>query len=185
MKFCSDCGEKVVLKVPEGDSYKRSCCPSCGTIHYINPKIIAGSLIYKGNEVLLAKRAIGPRENFWTIPAGFLELKESTQEGAIREVMEEANAEIDVKSLLAVIDIVHISQVYIIYLSELKGDTFSPGPESLDVRLFKEEDIPWDDLAFESIKETLRFYFKNLSHYKEGETFENYPILRMTIDKTL
>lgn len=185
MNFCSNCGEKVILKIPEGDNLERSCCPSCGTIHYVNPKIISGSLVYKDDKVLLAKRAIPPRENFWTIPAGFLELKESTEAGAKREVWEEANADIKVERLLSVIDIVHISQVYIIYLSSLKGSSFSPGPESLDVKLFKEEEIPWNDLAFESIKETLRFYFKNFPLRDEGKKEEKNLILRMTIDQKL
>ena len=182
MNFCSNCGEKVILMVPEGDNLKRSCCPSCGTIHYVNPKVISGSLVYKEDKVLLAKRAIPPRENFWTIPAGFLELRESTEQGAIREVREEVNAEIKVERLLSVIDIVHISQVYIIYLSSLKGETFYPGIESLDVKLFKEEEIPWDDLAFESIKETLRFYFKNFPFSERNKKREDNLILQMTID---
>ena len=183
MKFCSDCGEKVIYKVPEGDNIKRACCPSCGAIHYVNPKIISGSLIYQGEKVLLAKRAIPPRENFWTIPAGFLELKESTENGAIREVREEVNAEIKVERLLSVIDIVHISQVYIIYLSSLKVNSFSPGVESLDAKLFSEEEIPWDDLAFESIKETLRFYFKNFPYSERNKKREDNLILRMSIDQ--
>ncbi len=183
MNFCPDCGGKVILKVPEGDNLERSCCLSCGAIHYVNPKVISGSLVYKGDKVLLAKRAIPPRENYWTIPAGFLELKESTEEGAIREVKEEVNAEIKVESLLSVIDIVHISQVYIIYLSSLVGTTFSPGLESLDVKLFKEEEIPWDNLAFESIKETLRFYFKNFPESEKNIKRKDNLILRMTIDQ--
>ena len=142
MKYCSNCGENVTLKIPEGDLVERNCCSNCGMIHYVNPKVIVGSLIWSDDKILLAKRAIPPRKNFWTIPAGFLELNESAENGAKREVVEETNAKIKMERLFAVISIVHISQVYILYLSRLENEDFFPGEESLEVKLFSESEIP-------------------------------------------
>ena len=175
MNYCSECGEKVVLKIPEGDLVERSCCSKCGMIHYVNPKVIVGSLIWKEDKILLAKRAIPPRENFWTIPAGFLELKESVENGAQREVVEEVNAEIKIERLFAVISIVHISQVYILYLSRLENENFFPGEESLEAKLFSENEIPWDEIAFDSIKKTIKYYFEN------RKSIEKCDVLQMTI----
>lgn len=172
MNYCSECGEKVILKIPEGDHLNRHCCDSCGIIHYRNPKVIVGSLIYHGDKILLAKRAIPPRENFWTLPAGFMEMNESTEAGAIREVVEEVNAQIKIERLLAIIDIVHISQIYILYLSRLENVKFHSGVETLETKLFTENEIPWDALAFDSIKETIRFYFKNRSDIGKKEIFQ-------------
>ncbi len=172
MNYCSECGEKVIFKIPEGDHLNRYCCDRCGIIHYRNPKVIVGSLIYHGDKILLAKRAIPPRENFWTLPAGFMEMNESAEAGAIREVFEEVNAQIKIERLLAIIDIVHISQIYILYLARLENDKFHPGVETLETKLFTESDIPWNALAFDSIKETIRFYFKKRADIGKKEIFQ-------------
>lgn len=159
MKYCSLCGHEVVLRVPEGDSRARHVCPACQTVHYQNPKIICGCLPIWQDQVLLCRRAIEPRHGLWTLPAGFMENGETLQQGAARETWEEAAAQVNIGELYAVFNIPHISQVYMMFRAELVDGVFGVGPESLESRLFKEEEIPWQELAFPSIAKTLRYWF--------------------------
>lgn len=138
------------LRVPEGDDHERRVCDDCGFIDYVNPKIVTGSVVTSGNKILLCKRAIDPRRGFWTLPAGFLELGESVEQGAAREAMEEANAKIEIDRLLAVYSVPRISQVQIMYRAKLVSEV-SAGPESLEVGLFDWKDIPWSELAFPTV----------------------------------
>lgn len=166
MKFCSMCGGSINWSIPKGDNRERYVCSDseCGEIHYQNPRIITGCLpIYK-DQVLLCKRAIEPRYGLWTLPAGFLENQETTQQGAERESIEEANANLDIKELYTIFDIPHINQVYFFYRAELIDTDFSPGVESLDVKLFNLEDIPWQELAFPAIKKTLEYYIEDITN---------------------
>jgi ADP-ribose pyrophosphatase YjhB (NUDIX family) len=159
MNYCSLCGARTEIKVPEGDSLPRSVCTECHTIHYQNPRIIAGTLPIWQDQVLLCKRAIAPREGYWTLPAGFLENSETVAEGAARETKEEANAQVTDLQLYTVFSLPHISQVYTFFRAALEGPEYSSGPESLEVELFYEQDIPWDQLAFPVITQTLQHYF--------------------------
>lgn len=160
MKFCSACGSpRVELRVPDGDNLPRFVCSACGVIHYQNPKIVVGCLPEWDDRVLLCRRAIEPRRDLWTLPAGFLENGETIAAGAIRETLEEANARVNIGSLYTVISITHISQIYMMFRARLLDLDFGPGPESLEVRLFAEDEIPWDRLAFRTIGRTLRNYF--------------------------
>jgi len=152
----------VALKVPEGDNRQRFVCVSCNTIHYQNPKIIAGCLLVWEEKILLCKRAIEPRYGYWTLPAGFMENEESTMEGAAREAIEEANAYSDDLKLFGIFNLPRISQVYIMYRGTLKDGVSSVGEESLDVGLFKREDIPWDDLAFPIVSAGLKRHFESV-----------------------
>ena len=161
MKFCSACGGSIRIQVPEGDNRERFVCTSCGTIHYVNPRIVTGCLPIWGDQVLLCKRAIAPREGYWTLPAGFLENGESIADGAKRETAEEANARVDNLALYTVFSLPHISQAYTFYKADLLDLEFSSGPESLEVKLFTESEIPWDELAFPVITQTLQFYFED------------------------
>ena len=161
MKYCSNCATEIEIKVPEGDNLPRHTCPSCDSIFYVNPKIVAGCLPIYEDKVLLCKRAIEPRLGYWTVPAGFMELGESTEEAALRETMEEANARVELLSLYTLTSITHVSQVQFIYLAKLPEPKFSTSSESLEVRLFSEEEIPWDELAFPTVKNALSFYFKD------------------------
>lgn len=163
MKFCSNCGSGVSLKVPSGDDRLRHICADCDTIHYHNPKIVAGCLPVFEDKVLLCRRAIEPRHGFWTLPAGFMENGESTEEGALRECWEEARAELDLHNLYTMYSLPQINQVYLLYKGELKNLDFGPGPESLEVELFTEAQIPWDEIAFPVMKKTLRHYFNDFS----------------------
>ena len=138
-------------RVPDGDSLPRAVCDTCGFINYVNPKIVVGSVVTYGDRFLMCRRAIEPRHGFWTLPAGVMEEKETSEEGAAREAMEEANAHIRVRDLLAVYNIPRISQVQLMYRAELLSEAVSAGPESLEVALFTWDEIPWDELAFPSV----------------------------------
>ena len=159
MKFCSECGAKVEKKIPEGDTHERFVCTQCGAIHYTNPKIVAGTLPIWGNQVLLCQRAIEPRKGFWTLPAGFLENGETILEGAVRETREEAEAEVIDSHLYTIFSLPHISQIYVFFRSNLAERKYSGGTESLDVDLFSESEIPWENLAFPVVTQTLQHYF--------------------------
>lgn len=159
MKFCSQCGSPVTTRIPEGDNRERYVCAHCGTIHYQNPKIVAGTIPEWEDRVLLCRRAIAPRYGYWTLPAGFLENGETTNEGAVRETLEEANARIAVTSLYAMFHLPHIDQVYLMFRARLLDLDFAPGAESLEVALFDEAEIPWENLAFPVVAETLKLYF--------------------------
>jgi len=160
VKFCSECGSpRLDWRVPDGDTAPRHVCAACGTIHYRNPKIVVGCLATLGDEVLLCRRAIEPRAGLWTLPAGFMENGETLDAGAVRETLEEARARVDVGALYTVISLPQISQVYMMFRSTLLDRDFGPGPESLEVRLFREDDIPWERIAFRTIARTLRTFF--------------------------
>ena len=180
MKFCSACGASVVYQVPEDDSRERAVCTDCGTIHYQNPKIIAGTLPVWGDQVLLCKRAIEPRRGYWTLPAGFMENGETAEAGGARETMEEANASVENPNLYTVFSLPHISQVYMFFKADLVGPSYSSGPESLEVELFSENDIPWDELAFPVITKTLKHYFADRTGDIFPVHYENLSFRRRT-----
>ena len=160
MKFCSDCGSAdIALRVPPGDSLPRFVCGACDAVHYENPKIVVGCLPVWEDRVLLCKRAIEPRLGRWTLPAGFLENGETLQAGAMRETLEEANARVELLPLYALISLPQIGQVYMMFRARLLDLDFGPGAESLEVELFDEADIPWEEIAFRTIARTLRRFF--------------------------
>ena len=160
MNFCSHCGsDRLKQEVPEGDNHLRKVCQDCRTIHYRNPKIVTGCLPVWKDQVLLCRRAIEPAYGRWNIPSGYLENGESVVEGAKREVREEAAAEVAIHYLATLYNIERIHQVYLQYVGELVDGRFAVGEESLEVTLFSERDIPWDDIAFTSSTFTLRNYF--------------------------
>jgi len=161
MKFCSSCGNSLSHKIPDGDNRLRYVCSACERIHYQNPRIIAGCLPLHEDQILLCKRSIEPRSGKWTLPAGFLENGETTEEGALREMLEEANANATIINLYTLFSLPHISQVYMFYRAQLTDLNFSPGHESEEVQLFSEDEIPWDELAFPVITDTLKFYLED------------------------
>lgn len=151
MRFCSDCGAPVEQKIPAGDTLERHVCTDCHKIHYLNPKVVVGAVCTWEEKILLCRRAIEPRLGYWTIPAGFMEIGESTEQGAIRETMEEATARIEITDLLAIYNIARLGQVQIFYRARMLSPAFSAGIETLELDLFRIEDIPWDDLAFPTV----------------------------------
>jgi ADP-ribose pyrophosphatase YjhB (NUDIX family) len=158
MTHPGDANTSFSLQVPSGDDRPRLVCETCGFVNYVNPKVVVGSVCGWEGKVLLCRRAIEPRKGFWTIPAGYLEERETTIEGALREAYEEARADIDIRALLAVYSIPRISQVQLIYLAELRSAEVAAGPETLELDLFEWSDIPWDELAFPSVRWALDHY---------------------------
>ena len=164
MKYCHHCAATVTVQIPEGDDKPRHVCVACATIFYQNPKNVVGTLPAYEDKVLLCKRAIEPRMGKWTLPAGFMENGESSLAGAIRETQEEAGASIRVfaDSLYTLFNLPNINQMYLFFRVELKSLDFSAGIESLEVALFREDEIPWDEIAFPVVKSTLEHYFADL-----------------------
>ena len=161
MKFCPDCSEPLRFEIPSGDDRHRHVCMACGTVHYQNPKVIAGCLPVFGEEVLLCRRAIEPRLGFWTLPAGFMELGESVCEAARREAWEEAHVNVQLDAAYTLLSLPWLSQVYVFYRATMDVPEYGAGSESLEVRLFREEEIPWDTLAFETVRLTLKYFFSD------------------------
>ncbi len=159
MKFCSLCGAPVELRLLPNDNRSRHVCTVCGEVHYQNPKLIVGAIPEWEDQILLCRRAIEPRHGLWTLPAGFMENGETTSEAAARETLEEANAQVNIGELYSLYNLPYINQVHLLFRAKLLNLDFSPGAESLEVRLFSEHDIPWDTLAFRPVYGTLQHYF--------------------------
>jgi ADP-ribose pyrophosphatase YjhB (NUDIX family) len=156
MKFCSSCGARVVLQIPDGDHLQRQVCTACGTIHYENPKLVAGCVPEHEGRILLCRRAIEPRRGYWTIPAGFMENEETLQQAAARECWEEALARVEIGSLCAIVHVLHAHQVHVMFRAMLAGPDYGVGVESLEVMLCEEAEIPWPEIAFPSVEFGLR-----------------------------
>lgn len=184
MKFCSECAHPVELAIPEGDNRPRFVCAQCDAIHYQNPKLVIGSIpVWEEDgelKILLCKRAIEPRHGYWTLPAGFMENEETTAEAAARETEEEAGARVEIGSLFTLLNVAHVHQVHLFYLARMCDRNFAAGVESLDVRLFTERDIPWDELAFPTIRTTLELFFADRVKIGEGGSygFHSHDIVR-------
>lgn len=160
IKHCKNCGTTVVYRLPDdGDTKERAICSACQTIHYENPLNVVGTVPYWGEQVLLCKRNIEPRWGKWTLPAGFMELNETVAEGAARETVEEAGADFELEGFFSLVNIARVGQVHLFYRARLLSDVFAPGHETLEARLFTEDEIPWDEIAFKTVAETLKRYF--------------------------
>jgi ADP-ribose pyrophosphatase YjhB (NUDIX family) len=185
MKFCSECAHPVALTIPEGDNRPRYVCVQCSAIHYQNPKLVVGSIpVWERPDgqfqILLCKRAIEPRLGYWTLPAGFMENAETTAEAAVRETEEEAGAHIEIGKLFTLLNVAQVHQVHLFYLARLLDLDFAAGIESLDVRLFAENQIPWDELAFPTIRTTLELFCADRARLREGGDygFHSHDIVR-------
>ena len=168
IKHCKECGTAVVYRLPDdGDSKERAVCTACATVHYENPLNVVGTVPHWGDKVLLCKRNIEPRWGKWTLPAGFMELGETTAEGAARETDEEAGAQFEMQALFSLLNVARVGQVHLFYRARLLSDQFNPGTETIEARLFAEDEIPWDEMAFRTVKETLERYFadRRAGHY--------------------
>ena len=160
IKHCRDCGTQVAYRLPDdGDTRERAVCPACNTIHYQNPLNVVGTVPHWGDKVLLCKRNIEPRWGKWTLPAGFMELGETVSQGAARETEEEAGAEFEMEELLSILSVPRVGQVHLFFRARLLSDRFDPGPETIEARLFAEHEIPWEEIAFRTVRETLERYF--------------------------
>jgi len=164
LRYCSNCGsDKIEFKIPADDNLKRYVCPDCGSIFYTNPNLIVGTVCIKNEEVLLCKRNIEPRFGKWTLPAGFMENAETLQEGALRETKEETQAVPKIVSPYTAFSLTHISQVHFFYLADLGNETFGPTSESSEVKLFRQDEIPWEEIAFPTVTKTLKYYFNDVN----------------------
>ena len=162
IKHCRACGSAVLYRLPDdGDTKERAVCSTCHLVHYENPLNVVGTVPYLGQRVLLCKRNIEPRKGKWTLPAGFMELGESTAQGAARETTEEAGAHFNIGNLFTVMSVPRVGQVHLYYLAELLNEDFSPGFETQEAKMFSESEIPWDELAFRTVQETLKHYFED------------------------
>jgi ADP-ribose pyrophosphatase YjhB (NUDIX family) len=161
IRHCKVCGASVEYQVPADDNRERAVCAACGTIHYENPLNVVGTVPVWEDQVLLCRRNIEPRRGLWTLPAGFMELGETTAAGALRETIEEAGAKVEMGGLFTVLNLVHVGQVHLFYLAWLQDTRFDPGPETIEAQLFREHEVPWDELAFRTTRETLLRYFED------------------------
>lgn len=174
IKYCSQCGSPTELKIPDEDYSERFICTKCSHIHYLNPKIICGCIVYKEDKVLLCKRAIEPRLGLWTVPAGFMENGETTRNAAVRETQEEANININTGKLFSISNLPHANQVYFLYLADLENESFSVTPESSEIALFSKDEIPWDEIAFHTVKLSLTKYFEDFE--SDNESKKNFKL---------
>jgi len=161
MNFCSDCGARVVRRIPEGDNVPRYVCEACGTIHYQNPKLVVGCVPEHNGKIIICRRAIEPRRGYWTVPAGFMENGETLQQAAAREAREEALIDVQIGSLLAVVHVLYAHQVHVFFRAQMRTASYGAGIESLEVELVRAQDIPWSDIAFPSTEYTLRRYLED------------------------
>jgi ADP-ribose pyrophosphatase YjhB (NUDIX family) len=163
MKFCANCGAKVVQRVPPGDSLPRWVCDACGEIHYQNPKMVVGTIPEHAGRILLCRRAIEPRYGYWTLPAGFMENDETTSQAALRETQEEAGANIEMGEAFTLISVPRVNQVHLYYRARLRNLEFKPGEETLEVAMMQEGEVPWKEIAFRTVGLTLKHWFADRS----------------------
>lgn len=189
MKFCSECAQPVSLLVPPDDNRPRYVCGSCGTIHYQNPKLVVGSIpVWEGDgklQILLCKRAIEPRYGFWTLPAGFMENGETTEQAAMRETAEEAGANIELHQLFTLLNVPHVHQVHLFYRATLKDLDYAAGVESLEVKLFSADEIPWAEIAFPTVTHTLQYFLDDHEKARAGANDAAYALHTLDIFKPM
>jgi ADP-ribose pyrophosphatase YjhB (NUDIX family) len=161
IQHCRVCGAKTEYRMPADDNRDRAVCTACGEIHYENPLNVVGTLPVWADQVLLCRRNIEPRRGMWTLPAGFMELGETTADGALRETIEEAGAKVEMQGLFSVLNVVRVGQVHLFYRARMLDTSLDPGPESIEARLFREDEIPWDELAFRTVRQTLELFFED------------------------
>ena len=160
IQHCRRCGAGTEYRMPADDNRERATCSACGEIHYENPLNVVGTVPWWGDQVLLCKRNIEPRFGFWTLPAGFMELGETVAEGALRETVEEAGAQVEMQALFTVLSVPRVGQVHLFYTARMLNTTLAPGPETIEARLFHEHEIPWDEIAFRTVRVTLQHFFE-------------------------
>lgn len=178
MNFCSHCGSNdLQFAIPPGDTRPRYWCQSCNTIHYSNPNLVVGTIATWEGKILLCKRAIEPRLGYWTLPAGFMENGETLQEGAARETWEEAGASVVIKDIYSIFNVSHVYQVHVFFLADMVSGHYQSGEESLETALFSVDEIPWQELSFQTVRRTLELYLEDL---KRGE----FPIRVQEVNPT-
>ena len=148
MNFCSSCGHRLAVDGADGTAPHR--CEVCGTVHYLNPKILVSVVpVYQG-KTLMIRRGSGYGKGLWAAPGGFMEQRETVEEAASRELFEETGIQVSPADLVlyALTSLRDISEVYIVYSAHLSSDEFTAGTEVLEAKWFSNRDIPWQQLAF-------------------------------------
>jgi ADP-ribose pyrophosphatase YjhB (NUDIX family) len=173
VKFCANCGHEVEIRIPPGDQRPRAVCGHCGTVHYENPRVVVGCVPEWQGRILLCRRAIDPRRGYWTAPAGFLEIGESMHAAAARETAEEALADVEVGSLLCIVNVLHAAQVHVMFRGTLRDERHGAGTESLETGLYAEDEIPWSEIAFASNRFALERYFEDRRERAERVYFHD------------
>lgn len=173
INFCSQCGSPMNQRIPEDDDHIRAVCSQCDHVHYENPKMVVGTIPVLGDQILLCRRNIAPRKGKWTLPAGYLENGESVQDGAVRETLEETLARVRLVGAYRMFNILFVDQIYMMFRADLVSEDFGPTSESSEVRLFLEADIPWDEIAFEVIRQTLKDFFRDRAACGENNDIQN------------
>ena len=168
IRHCRACGAPIEYRTPADDNRARAVCTACETIHYENPINVVGTVPFLGDRVLLCRRNIEPRRGYWTLPAGFMEMGETTAQGALRETIEEAGAEVELGPLFTVMSVVHVDQVHLYYRARMTSERLDPGHETQEARLFSESEIPWPEIAFLTVKFTLERFFDDLRRGQFG-----------------
>ncbi|MEO6410290.1 MAG: NUDIX hydrolase [Burkholderiaceae bacterium] len=161
IRHCKVCGAATEYRIPADDNRERATCTGCGAVHYENPLNVVGTVPAWQDQVLLCRRNIEPRYGYWTLPAGFMELGETAAEGALRETVEEAGAHIELQGLFTFLNVVRVGQLHLYFRARLLDTVFAPGPETIEAQLFREDEIPWDELAFRTVRVTLEHYFQD------------------------
>jgi len=168
VNYCSHCGsQQLVFEIPDGDNRQRFICENCHTVHYQNPRMVVGCLPVFEDKIMLCRRAIEPRRGLWNLPAGYLENGETVEEGAVRETWEEARARVRLVRLHCLYNLPHVQQVYLHFLAEMENESYSAGPESMEVDLFTPDTIPWDEIAFSSSSFAIKEYIKYGKNYDD------------------
>ena len=180
INYCPKCGNSVVSEVPLGDNLPRYVCRTCEAIHYENPRMVVGCIPEYRGSILLCKRSIHPRLGYWTVPAGFMELEETLAEAAIRETWEEARAKVTLGSMLAVVDVTHARQVHIFFRAKLPSAKFEAGHETSEAQLFKIADLPWEEIAFPSVRIALEQLLRSQTEGGEGVHLARAPRIRIS-----
>ncbi len=168
INFCSQCGDSMIQRIPDDDDHVRAVCSQCDHVHYENPKMVVGTLPVLGDKVLMCRRNIEPRKGKWTLPAGYLENGESVQDGAARETLEETRAQVRLMGPYRMFNILFVDQIYVMFRAQLLTEDFGPTSESSEVCLFTEQDMPWDEIAFEVIFQTLKDFFQDRAACREA-----------------
>ena len=167
IQHCRVCGAATAYRIPADDNRERAICTACGEIHYENPINVVGTVPVWGDQVLLCRRSIEPRYGMWTLPAGFLELGESASQGALRETEEESGAHVELQGLFTVLDVVRVGQIHLFWRARMLDTHLAPGPETIEARLFREHEVPWEQIAFRTVRRTLELFFAD----RQGGSF--------------
>jgi 8-oxo-dGTP diphosphatase len=159
-RFCPRCGGDLEKRPVKPAEPKRLVCLNCSFIFYQDPKVVAGTIFTLSGGIVLLKRGVEPAMGKWVFPGGYVDRGESVQEAAIRETKEESQIDVKLGPLLNVYSYPRSPNVIIVYVAEVVSGELAAGDESVEARVFMAEEIPWENLAFDSTRDALNDYIK-------------------------